>query len=127
VQSQDLGVIYNHAHDDYAEIAATTGASGFAIAIPTVVLGFLSLFRLSRERGASWRRRAFMTAALTSILVALIHALIDFNFYIPANPTTLAAIAGAAVATRSGRGGERGSASSDSPDEASLDGALPES
>ena len=49
---------------------------------------------------SSWRRRAFCAAALTSIAVALVHALVDFNFYIPANPATLAAIAGAAVSVR---------------------------
>ena len=49
----------------------------------------------------TWRRRAFAAAALTSIAIALAHALVDFNFYIPANPATLAAIAGAAAAVRS--------------------------
>ena len=49
---------------------------------------------------ASWRRRAFYAAALTSVAVAMVHALLDFNFYIPANPVTLAAIAGAAAAIR---------------------------
>jgi hypothetical protein len=48
----------------------------------------------------SWRRRAFKAAALTSVAIAMIHALVDFNFFIPANPITLAAIAGAAVAAR---------------------------
>lgn len=114
VQSHDLDVIYNHAHDDYAEIAATTGAIGFAIAIVTIVAGFIALVRLSTDRNARWRRRAFVVAGLTSILVALVHALIDFNFYIPANATTLAAIAGAAVATRSVRAGEIDFESSDS-------------
>jgi hypothetical protein len=48
----------------------------------------------------SWRRRAFKAAALTSIAIAMIHALVDFNFFIPANPITLAAIAGAAVVAK---------------------------
>src|SRR5205085_930745 len=106
VQSADLEVIYNHAHDDYAEIAATTGVAGFAIAIVSIVAGFLALVRLSTDRGARWRRRAFVVAGLTSIVIALVHALIDFNFYIPANAATLAAIAGAAAATRPARGAE---------------------
>ena len=44
-------------------------------------------------------RRAYQTAALLSITIALVHAFFDFNFFIPANPSTLAAIAGAAVAS----------------------------
>ena len=47
-----------------------------------------------------WRRRAFQTAALASLTIAMVHALFDFNFFIPSNPTTLAAIAGAAVAAQ---------------------------
>jgi hypothetical protein len=47
----------------------------------------------------SWRRRAFQTAALASLTIAMVHALFDFNFFIPANPATLAAICGAAVAS----------------------------
>ena len=39
-------------------------------------------------------------AALTSLTIASVHALFDFNFFIPANPATLAAIAGAAVAAQ---------------------------
>jgi putative inorganic carbon (HCO3(-)) transporter len=124
VQSKDLHVTYNHAHDDYAEIAATTGLAGFSVAIVAIVLGYVALVRLSRARSMSSRRRGFLIAALCSILVALVHALIDFNFFIPANPATLAAIAGAAVATRSVRDAESGSASSDSR-VAAPPGALP--
>ena len=47
----------------------------------------------------SWNRHAFHLAALAAITIALVHAFFDFNFYIPANPATLATIAGAAVVT----------------------------
>ena len=47
----------------------------------------------------SWRRRAFQVAALASLTIAMVHALFDFNFHIPSNPATLAAIVGAAVAS----------------------------
>ncbi|MCU1230197.1 MAG: O-antigen polymerase, partial [Acidobacteria bacterium] len=112
-QAEDLDVIYNHAHNDYAEIAATTGVIGFVVVITSVILGFIALVRLSFDRGARWQRRAFVVASLTSILIALVHATIDFNFYIPANCATLAAIAGAAAATRSSRGVEIDFESSD--------------
>ena len=99
----DGEVLLNHAHNDYLETLATTGALGFlAIAVP-LIGGLIAMARLAfGDAGlhASWRRRAFYTAALASIFIAMIHALIDFNFYIPANPVTLAAIAGAAAAVR---------------------------
>lgn len=96
--------LFDHAHDDYLEIAATTGAAGFAIAIVTLLAGYWSLVRITLGDGAggSFRRRLFQLAALTSIAVAMVHALFDFNFFIPANSATLAAIAGAAAAMQIG-------------------------
>ncbi|HWS72156.1 MAG TPA: O-antigen ligase family protein, partial [Thermoanaerobaculia bacterium] len=101
-QKRDLSKLYNHAHDDYAEIAATTGTLGAVIALVAVAGGYGTLLRaaLRRRGNASWNRRAFQLAALTSLTVALVHALFDFNFFIAANASTLAAIAGAAVPLR---------------------------
>lgn len=101
-QTDNLNHLFDHAHDDYLEIAATTGAIGFAVGIIALVAGWWSLMRVTFGVAAdgSFRRRAFQAAALTSITVAMVHALFDFNFFIPANPATLAAIAGAAVAAR---------------------------
>jgi O-antigen ligase len=93
----------NHAHDDYAEILGTTGALGFVVSVVPLLGGFAALMRNAfgpEGEPMSWRRRAFKAAALTSIAIAMIHALVDFNFFIPANPITLAAIAGAAVVVR---------------------------
>ena len=112
VQSHDLDVVYNHAHNDYAEIAATTGAVGFAVSILPLLAGYAALALSTLRDDASWRGRAFRIAALTSITIALIHELFEFNFFVPANPATLAAIAGAAVVRRSARGAETDSASS---------------
>jgi len=93
----------NHAHNDYVEILATTGAAGFVVSFVALLAGFAVLTRTAfgpSGEAMSWRRRAFKAAALTSIAIAMIHALVDFNFFIPANPITLAAIAGAAVVAR---------------------------
>jgi len=98
--------IINHAHNDYAEILATTGAVGFLIAVIPLLAGAVALARMAcvpAGEDVPWPRRAFRIAALTSIAIALIHALVDFNFFIPANPATLAAIAGAAVAIKEPR------------------------
>lgn len=104
-QRRDLSKLYNRAHDDYAEIAATTGALGAVIALVAIAGGYGTLARaaLRRVAASSWNRRAFQFAALTSITVALVHALFDFNFFIPANAATIAAIAGAAVPLRTVR------------------------
>jgi O-antigen ligase len=102
-QPGDSDRIYNHAHNDYAEIAATTGVAGLAVFAVPLAFGLMSFAR--RSFGASavattWRRSTFQAAVLASISVALVHALVDFNFFIPANAVTLAAIAGSAVAMR---------------------------
>jgi len=101
-QDHDTDRIYHHAHNDYAELAATTGTLGFAVAIVTLGWGTVSLVRHTFGEGAheiTFVRRAYQTAALLSLTIAMLHALFDFNFYIPANPATLAAIVGAAVAS----------------------------
>ena len=103
-QRHDLTKRYRHAHDDYVELAATTGLLGAGVAIPALFAGWVALLRMTFSRAAAelrWRRRAYQWAALVSVAIAMTHALIDFNFYIPSNPATLAAIAGAAVASYS--------------------------
>ena len=99
-------VISNHAHDDYVEVLATTGVTGLLAALIPLLGGYIALIRATfGASGAAltWTRRSFQIAALTSITTALLHALIDFNFFIPANPATLAAMAGSAAALRERR------------------------
>lgn len=101
-QRDDLEKIYHHAHNDYAEIAATTGAVGFVIVLVTLVVMCRMLFVSSLRSTVPvlrWRRRAFQLAALASLSVAMVHALFDFNFFIPANALTLCAIVGAALSS----------------------------
>ena len=113
-QPDQFDRLYTHAHDDYAEIAATTGAIGIAVFVVALALGMMRFARAAFSPEGSWRRRAFHAAALASMATALTHALIDFSFFIPANAVTIAAIAGAAVATRSESASLRGSALDDS-------------
>jgi O-antigen ligase len=104
LQDPDDPRIANHAHDDYAEALATMGTMGFLAGFVPLIGGTIALARAAFSPRAvlhsSWRRRAFCAAALTSVVIAMIHALVDFNFYIPANPATLAALAGAASSIR---------------------------
>lgn len=107
-QLSQTAVTYQHAHDDYAEIGATTGIAGFALAVGGLVAGIASLVRRMMAAGAhgSWRNRTFMLAAMTSIAIASTHALFDFNFFMPANAATIAAIGGAAASLRLRESGE---------------------
>ncbi|HEX7706700.1 MAG TPA: O-antigen ligase family protein [Thermoanaerobaculia bacterium] len=101
-QRDDLGKIYHHAHNDYAELAATGGSLALVVGLLALLAGYVLLWRMTFSRAGwnlTWRRRAFQAAALTSLSIAMIHALFDFNFYIPSNPATLAAILGVAVAS----------------------------
>jgi len=99
-QREDLGRSYHHADNDYVEIAATSGTAGYLIAVVALFGGYVALLRMTFGRGAaelSWGRRAFQAAALTSLTIAMVHALVEHNFSVPSNPATLAAIVGAAV------------------------------
>jgi O-antigen ligase len=101
-QDRDPTHLYHHAHNDYLEIAATAGTIGLVIAVVTLLGGYVVLCRMTfgaRSGELTWVRRAFQAAALASLGFAMVHALFDFNLFIPANPATLAAIAGAAVAS----------------------------
>jgi putative inorganic carbon (HCO3(-)) transporter len=101
-QTEDLSKLYQHAHDDYAELAATTGAFGFLAGAGAFFAGLLLNFRryLNPLSVMSWRGRTFGLAALASVAIASLHALVDFNFFIPANAATILAIAGAATSPR---------------------------
>ncbi len=99
-QREDLTRTYHHAHNDYAEIAATGGTIGALVAFAALFGGYVALLRMTFGDAAaelSWTRRAYQAAALASLTIAMVHALIDFNFFIPSNPVTLGAILGAAV------------------------------
>lgn len=111
-QSPGFDRVFTHAHNDYLELLATTGLLGFVPALLALIVSSALLFRavFGDRRGsrssdadapepASEDHRMFQTAALASLGAAMIHALLDFNFFIPANPATLAVILGAAAAT----------------------------
>lgn len=102
-------ILFNHAHNDYVEVAATMGAAGLVGALTLLLLGVaFSSRELRRRAHPSWRRQAFQIAALTSVAIAMVHALVDFNLFIPANPATLAAIMGAAAGAGARRQREAG-------------------
>lgn len=78
---------YDHAHQDYLEVAADTGAVGIAL-LGLVVLASLraALRALYQRRDSLMRGMAFSSVMGTVAL--LIHGTVDFNLQIPANAVT---------------------------------------
>jgi len=101
----DRDALLRHAHNDYLEILATGGLVGFALLIVALAL-ILRDFSFELQRHAIERkredadRRMFLLAALATLVFVMVHALYDFNAFVPSNPFTAAAIIGAASAAR---------------------------
>ncbi len=78
---------YDHAHQDYLEIAADTGILGLGLLGLMVLLSFLAaLVALHRRHDPLMRGMAF--ASVMGISALLIHSTVDFNLQIPANAAT---------------------------------------
>ncbi len=92
-----LDMYYDHAHNDYLETWADVGAIGF---VPLLCAAFLLMRRLlhgarNRNQLGAATASAGCFAACTA---ALTHALVDFNFQIPANAAYFFVIAAAGLA-----------------------------
>lgn len=105
-------VTYDHAHNDYLETAIEQG-------IPVAVLLAVGVFLMVRElyRGYGSRRNPWMRGVIFGCLMSmgfmLLHALVEFNFRIPANAVYFFAIAAMGIAAcRIARGKWRSNVSS---------------
>ena len=78
---------YNHAHNDYLEIAADTGLVGLALLLAITLLSLRSAIRLMRNRSHPVLRSAGF-ATVMGITAMALHALVDFNLHIPAYALT---------------------------------------
>jgi len=114
------GGIWQHAHNDYLELAAETGAAGVALAIWFAVLVLGAVRRGGAGVAANGRRRhdrpagfeapdwraAFARAAWIrwgvagGVAAILVHSLVDFSLRLPANLLLLSVLAGMLVLTR---------------------------
>ena len=107
----EAGYYYRHAHNDWLEILATGGLIGFGILIIPLGLGLRALapaawpFVLNRPQGGavSGSQRRFVAMGAIAIIFVLVHGLVDFNFFIPANSYTFAVLTGATMAVPSRR------------------------
>ncbi len=98
-QSFATDLLWDHAHNDYAEALAETGAVGGVLIAAAVVMFFLLAFGRVRERLENETGWIQMGAAL-GCCGLLVHGLGDFNLHIPANAAWFAVCA--AISTRPG-------------------------
>lgn len=93
----DLPGTWRHAHDDWAELIATTGAAGALIVLAGVALAIRGLARaLAQARRGEDRAAAIAGAG--ALAAAAVHSLFDFGLTLPANALALAVVTGAALA-----------------------------
>ncbi|OAD23674.1 O-antigen polymerase, partial [Candidatus Thiomargarita nelsonii] len=86
-QSPEVDGFYDHAHNDYLEVATETGIIGL------LLLGIAVLLTIGVVLDAQYRRhdslnRGIAFAATMAITALLIHSTVDFNLQIPANGAT---------------------------------------
>jgi O-antigen ligase len=77
-------LVVNHTHNDYAEALAETGVIGGLCFLAFLVLLFWTGWRLLTVDQEA-KNFAYHAGALVACLGLLVHAIVDFNFHIPAN------------------------------------------
>lgn len=82
---------FDHAHNDYAEIAADFGVPGLLLLGGFVAMSLVSGLRVLRERRSDLPR-GMAFGSLMAMVALLIHSSVDFNLQIPANALTLLVI-----------------------------------
>ncbi|MDZ7856214.1 O-antigen ligase family protein [Sphaerotilus sp.] len=85
---ESLTLPYNHAHNDYVEIAADVGLSGLLLLAGVALLTAVRAYRLMQD-GHSPHARGVAAGVGMALLCALLHALVDLNLQINANAMTL--------------------------------------
>jgi O-antigen ligase len=93
---------YGEAHNEYLQALVDTGLAGAALAAAL-------LLRLLRRGAAAARTTALDAGLLGALFACAVHNVVDFNWQIPANAATFAAVAGAVMrrAADVERSGER--------------------
>ncbi len=82
---------YDHAHNDFVEIAADTGLVGLALLLTVAAM---ALWRALRALGdhSPPLTRGVAAALVMTILCTTIHSAVDFNLQVPANALTVTVV-----------------------------------
>lgn len=78
------GLVVNHAHNDYVEALAETGAVGGFFYLAFLVLLFWKAWEMIRAEREEMNL-AYHVGALVGCFGLLVHGTVDFNFHIPSN------------------------------------------
>lgn len=82
---------YDHAHNDYVEIAADTGLLGLGLLVALVLLSSWRALRALGNDGDPLAR-GVAAAVLMAVFCLGLHSLVDFNLQVPANALTFTVI-----------------------------------
>ncbi len=93
------GGIWDHAHDDYVELAAETGAVGLALAIACALI----VLRAARRRGPGADVGLLRAGLAGGASAVLVHATVDFPLHVPASLLGLMTTLGLLVLTAAPR------------------------
>lgn len=110
-QTKKSRLFYDHAHNDYLELATETGAAGFLLAGGMSAVFFVTLMRGWRKKKGRFGT-CIGAGGMSSCAALAVHSGADFNMHIPANALLFAVIAGltyAAIYNPSGNGGSHDS------------------
>ncbi|HMD31876.1 MAG TPA: O-antigen ligase family protein [Candidatus Acidoferrales bacterium] len=85
-------LLWTHAHNDFLQFLAETGAIGGALALWMLIAGGMEATRnLKRTSGTA--TGALLAAIVAGCIGFLAHGWLDFNFHIPANASSFAVLA----------------------------------
>jgi O-antigen ligase len=91
-QPPGIGVLINHAHNDYLEFISDIGIGAIPIMIWMLFLFFRNGFR--NQSNPSRQTRGFSLACMTAAVAILVHSFGDFNLRVPSNALLFTVIAG---------------------------------
>lgn len=85
---ESLPLSYNHAHNDYVEIAVDVGLPGLLLLAGVALLSLGRAIQLMRDSSSAHVRGVAVGVGM-GLMCALLHALVDLNLQINANAMTL--------------------------------------
>ena len=106
---EGLPLYWDHAHNDYVQVASDTGLVGLALWLVAGMATAWRAWQLLPDRHGSMHR-GFSVAALMALACMGMHSMVDFNLHIPANALTFTVLLAAVWAVPGGRTNGRGAA-----------------